>query len=171
MENGFLSESQRAELERVSRSTQKAAVLRRATSILAVDAGERAAVVAERLGIHRSTVYDWVARYRDKSRPSDVEQRLTDRRRTGRKPRLRLAAMKVLGDLLTKKPEQYGYRRTSWTAGLLHRHLRVEHNLKMSEATVRRTIHALGYRWKRPRYVLSRRSPTWRQAQGGSNAA
>ena len=37
-----------------------------------------------------------------------------------------------------------------------------------ADTTVRRALHRLGYRWKRPRFVLSRRAEHWRQAKGGS---
>ncbi len=32
---------------------------------------------------------------------------------------------------------------------------------------IRRALKRLRWRYKRPRFVLSRRSPTWRQAKGG----
>jgi hypothetical protein len=41
----------------------------------------------------------------------------------------------------------------------------------ISQWTIRRALRLLNYRYKRPRYVLARRSPTWHQAKGGSNAA
>ena len=40
--------------------------------------------------------------------------------------------------------------------------------LSAPHTTVRRALHALGYRWKRPRFVLSRRAEHWRQAKVGS---
>jgi hypothetical protein len=40
-----------------------------------------------------------------------------------------------------------------------------------SERTIRRALRAMRYRYKRPRYVLARRSATWRQAKGGSKTA
>lgn len=39
-------------------------------------------------------------------------------------------------------------------------------NEAVSLRTVRRALRALRYRYKRPRLVLARRSPTWRQAKG-----
>jgi hypothetical protein len=36
-----------------------------------------------------------------------------------------------------------------------------------SGTTMRRALCGLGYRWKWPRFVLSRRSPTWLQEKGG----
>jgi hypothetical protein len=40
----------------------------------------------------------------------------------------------------------------------------------VSDDTMRRALSLLRYQYKPPRYVLARRSPTWRQAKGGSNA-
>jgi len=41
----------------------------------------------------------------------------------------------------------------------------------LGHATIRRALRSLHQRYKRPRLVLARRSPTWRQAKGGLNAA
>jgi transposase len=65
------------------------------------------------------------------------------------------------------RPADFGYRHTSWTTELLIEQLGRE-GITASDSTVRRALHEAGYRWKRPRFVLSRRSPTWRQAKGGS---
>lgn len=54
---------------------------------------------------------------------------------------------------------------------VLMAHLTREHQIEASEATVRRARYDLGYRWKRPRFVLSRCDPSWRQAKGGSSGA
>jgi hypothetical protein len=42
-----------------------------------------------------------------------------------------------------------------------------QEGLVVHERTIRRTLRALDYRYKRPRYVLARTSPTWRQQKGG----
>jgi hypothetical protein len=52
---------------------------------------------------------------------------------------------------------------------LLRHHLRRQ-GAEASATTIRRALRRLGYRWKRPRFVLSRRDPHWRQAKGGSSA-
>jgi transposase len=77
----------------------------------------------------------------------------------------------IIKALIDQDPRDYGYAATVWTAPLLRCHLEAQHGVVASEQSVRLAIDRLGLRWKQPRYQLSRRSPTWWQAKGGSNAA
>jgi len=54
---------------------------------------------------------------------------------------------------------------------MLKTQLERQHALRLSDDTVQRAVHALDYRYKRPRFVLARRAPFWRQAKGGSKTA
>ena len=63
-------------------------------------------------------------------------------------------------------PTDHGYRHPAWTTPLLLAHL-TRAGVEASDVTVRRALHRLGYRWKRPRFVLARRAEHWRQAKGG----
>jgi transposase len=163
--DGFrLTARERAELESVVRRPADARQLKRAQGLLAVADGEPAAVVGRRLRVGRSTVYDWLKRYSGCRRGPAAG--LRDRPRSGRPPVTTEAAARRLPELLAAEPEAFGYRHAEWTAGLLTDRLARE-GLVASDSTVRRTLHALGYRWKRPRFVPRRRSPTWRQAKGG----
>jgi transposase len=141
---------------------------RRALALLDLDAGEPVTRVAERYRVSRSTVYEWVARWGDTDRPRD--DRLRDADRSGRPPVTRDAAEAALAELMPTAPTDHGYRHPAWTTPLLLAHLRRQ-GVEASAATVRRALHRLGYRWKRPRFVLSRRRPHWRQAKGGSGGA
>jgi transposase len=77
----------------------------------------------------------------------------------------------VLVTVLETKPPTQSYRAAQWTPPLLCQYVRAHQALAVSEVTVRRCLHRLGYRWTRPRHVLARRSRYWRQAKGGSRAA
>jgi len=145
--------------------------LRRAQVLLAVDEVRRPEEAAKAYGAGRSTVYRWLQRYGDERRAEPMPSRLADRKRTGRPPKEREAAKAMVAELLGESPQSHGYRQTTWTVPLLERHLRVVHGQTVSDTTLRRAIHDLNYRWKRPRYQLSRRAKHWRQAKGGSNAA
>jgi transposase len=94
-----------------------------------------------------------------------------DRPRAGRPRRLAEQVERVLVTVLETAPPSQGYRAAPWTTPLLCQYLREHQGLAVSAVTVRRCLHRLGYRWKRPRYVLARRSRYWRQAKGGSSAA
>jgi transposase len=55
---------------------------------------------------------------------------------------------------LDQPPDRFGYSATGWTVPLLQSHLARWDLDGFCDATVRRQLHALGYVWKRPRYVL-----------------
>jgi transposase len=121
--------------------------------------------VAQRYRVSRSTIYEWAARWGDTDRLRG--ERLRDAARSGRPPETRDAVEQALAGLMPTAPTEHGYRHPAWTTPLLLAHLRRQ-GVEASDTTVRRALHALGYRWKRPRFVLSRRDPHWRQAKGGS---
>ena len=161
-----LTARERTELERLARSTDDADQLRRVNALLALDSGQGASHIARTQRVGRSTIYEWVHRFLEHRR-ADLAAATTTRTAPGRSRDLRDRVIGRAGELLGKPPGDFGYRHTSWTTGLLVEQLRRE-GVAASGTTVRRALHEAGYRWKRPRFVLSRRSPTWRQAKGGS---
>ena len=66
--------------------TDHAQHLRRALAILWLGEGESAQRVANRLGVSRTTVYNWVARFQERA-DREVAERVDDAARPGR-PRL-----------------------------------------------------------------------------------
>jgi transposase len=164
-----LTPRERTELERLARHTDDADQLRRVNALLALADGMGASAVSRSQRVGRSTLYEWVARF-DEHRRTDLGAATTTRTAPGRSRELRDRVVARLGDLIGKAPGEFGYRHTTWTADLLIDRLEKE-GIGASDSTVRRALHEAGYRWKRPRFVLSRRSPTWRQAKGGSGGA
>jgi transposase len=162
-----LTARDRETLSEKARSNADARETRRALALLDLDAGEAPARVAERYRVSRSTVYEWVARWGNTDRPR--ADRLRDADRSGRPPDTRDAVEEALADLMPTAPTGHGYRHPAWTTPLLLAHLKRQ-GVEASDTTVRRALHALGYRWKRPRFVLSRRAEHWRQSKGGSSA-
>jgi transposase len=145
-------------------------MVRRAQALLWLDQGEAVPAVAPRLGLTPRAIYKVVARYQARmERP--VVDRIADRPHTGRPADKRQQIAQVLAELLPQAPAVFGYRGFAWTTPMLR--CQVEHRLQVStsERTVRRALRDMRYRYKRPRYGLARRSPTWRQAKGGSNEA
>jgi transposase len=110
-------------------------------------------------------VDEWAARWGDPDRPR--ADRLRDADRSGRPPATRDAVGTVLADLTPTDPRDHGDRHPAWTTPLLLAHLG-RLGVAASDSTVRRALHELGDRWKRPRFVLSRRAEPWRQSTGGS---
>jgi transposase len=160
-----LTARDRGTLSETARRSTDVRETRRALALLDLDAGEPPTRVAQRYRVSRSTVYEWAARWGDTGRPRG--ERLRDAARPGRPPEARDGVRAVLAELMPTAPTTHGYRHPAWATPLLLAHLRRE-GVEASDTTVRRALHALGYRWKRPRFVLSRRAEHWRQAKGGS---
>ena len=160
-----LTDHDRKHLAALARASRDARETRRALAPLDLAAGEPATRVAHRHRVGRSTVYEWAARWADSDRPPDRRPRDADR--SGRPPATREGVEKALAEVMPTAPTDHGYRHPAWTTPLLLAHLR-RRGVAASDTTVRRALHRLGYRWKRPRFVLSRRAEHWRQAKGGS---
>ncbi len=159
-----LTRAEAAALRNVARHAASARHARRAQALLELADGDSITAVADRHRVSRTAVYDWLARLR--AGGADAWSRLEDRPRSGRPPTRREAATEAMRAALASRPTDHGYRHPVWTAGLLRRHLE-RAGVAVSRTTVRRALHGLGYRWKRPRHALARRKPTWRQAKGG----
>jgi transposase len=165
-----LSSAGRRALEAIVTRPHDVQQYRRAQALLWLDEGEKPVAVAQRLRVHRDTIYAWAARYQQRRRQR-VPTRLRDSARPGRPRQLAERVERVLVTVLETVPQAQGYRASQGTTPLLRQYVREHQALAVSEVTVRRGLHRLGYRWKRPRDVLARRSRYWRQAKGGSHAA
>ena len=157
-------------LERIAHSAANARMVRRAQALLWLHAGERVSMVAQRLGMSRRGIYKIVAQYQARA-DQPVAQRIADRPHTGRRATKREQVAPVVARLLKTKPSRYGYRALAWSTPMLQHQVEQRLHMSVSERTVRRALRQLRYRYKRPRYVLARRSGTWRQAKGGSKTA
>ena len=162
-----LTTAQRAALEAQQQGTHDARVLRRTQAVLWVASGHPGPAVAALLRVTPQSVYGWLARYRRTPHPEG----LADQPRSGRPPRLGRRERARLPRLLAHSPERYGYHQTAWTVALLHGHLQRHTTPAFSPRTVRRHLHALGYRWKRPRYVLANRDPDRERKNPDSSSA
>ena len=92
---------------------------------------------------------------------------MSEQPRSGRPKEKRQAVQQMVQRVMNTDPTQHGYQAQGWTLALLRQHLKATQEVEVSEATVRRCLKGMGYRWKRPRYVLARWDPFWRQAKGG----
>jgi transposase len=61
-------------------------------------------------------------------------------------------------ELLSRDPQAAGYAATGWTVPLLPTEV-AKGGWQASGRTIRRTLHRLGWVWKRPRFVLGRPAP------------
>jgi transposase len=160
---------QKRTLQEMIRVTRDACLLRRGQALLGHLEGESIAAVAERLEVSRQTVYNWVARFATGA--GSVAERLAEAKRSGRPATAKGKIDSFLAALIDTDPRDFGYAATAWTAPLLQKHLAEQHQADVSVVSVRRALHRLRRRWKRPRYRLALRPATWRQAKGGSRPA
>lgn len=161
-----LTDAEREELHGIVRRGQDGRQVRRAQALVWVEDGEAVGAVAARLGVSRQAVWHWMRRWRYRE-GRGVTHTLADSPRSGRPATQRQRVAALVPGLVERSPRLLDYRFGAWSVPLLHQHLQRAQGLRVSQTTIRRALRGLGYRYKRPRYVLARRSPTWRQAKGG----
>lgn len=150
--NGIrLTSMQHAHLQRQLEYSEDVRVYRRTLAILEHDAGIPIVRIAENMNVDRGSVHRWIAAFRESLSPCS----LLEKPRNGR-PRLWTDAhSQWMQALLETSPEELGYFAVNWTVPLLREHLRESIGQNVSDDTIRRGLAALGYVWKRPRYVLA----------------
>lgn len=169
MDDFSLKRKERVQLQALIAHTHDARQALRACALLWLNDGESVAEVAHRLGVTRQTVYNWAGRLALRAE-SEVAARLSDAPRGGRPCRVAGVIDPLIDEVIERDPRELDYRATVWTAPLLVTYLRDQHQLSVSDDSVRLAIARLAIRWKRPRHRLALRPATWRQAKGGSNA-
>ena len=68
-------------------------------------------------------------------------------------PRYRASLKRSLRALLKRAPSAYGWCRTRWSCACLAAELKTRRGVSLSQESVRRWLHELGYVWKRARHV------------------
>lgn len=157
-------------LQEIIHSSPNARQVRRAQALVWLHQNETVQAVAMRLRLSRQTIYDIVRRYQTRSHLR-VTERIQDQPHTGRPATQRQRTQQIIEALLTQPPAHFGYRSPIWTVPMLRHRVEKRLHRRISSDTVRRALHALRHRYKRPRLVLARRSPHWRQVKGGSKHA
>ena len=165
-----LNDRERQGLEDLMRHATEATALRRTQALLWPDGGESVQQVADRLRVSRQAVYKWLAHFQARQAFS-LQTRVAPGVHSGRPRTVHGVIEPLIDAVIDRNPRQWGYQATIWTAPLLAQYLVDVHHLRVSRASVSLALSRLRIRWKRPRHQLARRSPTWRQAKGGSNAA
>src|SRR5690348_15378811 len=150
-----MSEDERRTLEEAQQAVRTVREWRRFQAVRLLADGREAGEVAAVLGCSVSSVYYWAADWRERKVAG-----LAEGPHAGRARRLDATAQAQVHRLLAADPQSHGYAATEWTAPLLRTEL-AKQGHALSERTVRRTLHRLGYRWKRPKYVLGRPDPAY----------
>jgi transposase len=145
-----LNRNQRSRLRNQLKHAHAASIYRRTLAILELDQGKPIAEVARSLGVTRQTIYNWVDAYTASFDPLA----LGDAARSGRPSTWTPDLQELLQTLLQESPTHWNYQAVNWTVPLLRQQLATWDGCWLSEDTIRRQLHELGYVWKRTRYVL-----------------
>jgi transposase len=145
-----LNRSQRYGLRQQLKHTHDASLYRRTLALLQLDEGKPVTQVARALGVTRQTIYNWIDAYTQAFDPLA----LVDAQRSGRPATWTPELQELLRTLLHDSPTAWGYPAVNWTVPLLRQQLATWDGRWLSQDTIRRRLHALGYVWKRTRYVL-----------------
>lgn len=133
---------------------------RRYRAVLLVAAGMAPVAAATGVGCSRASVYNWVAAWRAEGVIGVVEASHVS------PPPAHTASLEtLLTERLVDDPQAHGHHATGWTVPLLHGEAR-DAGIAVSEPTVRRAVRRLGWRWKRPKYVLGRPDPQYVEKKG-----
>lgn len=155
-----LTESQRVELDAAAAVEKGVRRWKRYRAVLLRGEGMTVAAVAHMLRCSQASVYAWTAAWRQEGAAG-----LREGDHAGRPVTLDAAGAGVLTGLLAIDPQTRGHRATGWTVPLLRGAL-AQAGYAVGARTIRRALHRLGYRWKRPRYVLGRPDPDYAEKKG-----
>jgi transposase len=129
---------------------------RRYQAVLLRGEGVPVATIAQALNCTETSVHNWVAAWRAEGLAGVAEGI-----HPGKTRRLDATAEAALQILLSEgNPQAYGYAATGWTVPLLRTEL-ARQGWEAAERTIRRTVHLLGWRWNRPKFVLGRPDPAY----------
>jgi transposase len=151
MDSERLTASERKQLIAILRRTHDSRCYRRALAVLEAGSGKSVTEIAEVLRVSRQSVYNWIESFQH---THDVHA-LIDAPRSGRPCGWNEETESLLQALLNNSPQRLGYFATQWTVPLLQEQLWHSIGEHYSGQTVRRSLHRLGYVWKRARYVLA----------------
>lgn len=126
-------------------------VRHRADSLVLVATGMSLTRAAHLIGHSRTTLRSWRTRFLAEGRTG-----LADHGRPGRPPKLDATARELVVSVLPQSPLDHGYPVTTWTVADLV-DLLGRHGWVVSGATVNRALHAMGFRYRRPRHDLRHR--------------
>lgn len=110
--------------------------------------GESPEVVGKALGINRTTIYDWLAKYR-----ADGWSALKSKPTPGAKPKIDGKKMKWIFETVTQKnPQQMKFEFALWTREMIQKLIQDKFKIKLSLKAVGRVLSQLGLTCQKPLY-------------------
>ncbi|SRR6266581_3050880 len=149
---GPLTDGQRQALERLRRRAV-GRVSQRAHMVLLSARGYSVPRIAEIFAVGQDVVRTWLHRYARQG-PAGLD----DRPRPGRPPKDRLARH-IVDAQAANSPGSSGLVQGFWTATLLAGFLAARFRLVLAPGSIRRYLHAAGWRWARPRLAPATHAP------------
>jgi transposase len=155
-----MTAEQRAEVEAAQRQSRHVRHWKRYQAVLLRADGTPGTVVAQTLGCTPTSVSKWTTAWRERGVAG-----IREGRHPGAARRFDAAGAQRLLELVQSDPQAAGYAATGWTVALLQTELG-QQGWSASQKTLRRTLHRLGWVWKRPRVVLGRPDPDYDAKKG-----
>lgn len=155
MENIIIASEERKDLiGRMKREGKPSRRLRMHIVLLASE-GYSPTEISRTLFCSRTTVYAIVRRF-----IREGQKAFNDRKRRGPVSLVNDRAQELIEELTEERlPTERGWLRSRWSCKLLALELFKERSLVVSQETMRRVLHRLGFRWRRPRPVPPPKDP------------
>lgn len=137
----------------------------RKRAVAAVEAGQHPEEVAATMGMHRKTVYGWLAKYRE----GGLEA-LAAKPVPGRTPKLSGEQMRQLYQIIAgSDPRQESFEFGLWTRSIIREVIRTRFKVALSEVSVGRLLKKLGLSPQKPLYRAYQADPeavqTWKDTE------
>lgn len=130
---------------KLDRKTQEALRIR---AVKRIRSGESPEIVAQAIGVNRTTVYDWLAKHREGGLSA-----LKERKAPGRQPKLDGKKIKWLFDVLTQKnPQQLKFEFALWTREMIQKIIKDQFGIRLSLPSIGRLLAQLGFTCQKPLY-------------------
>jgi transposase len=143
-----LTDDERRVLQRLAR-TEVGRVSERMHMVLLSHRGYTVPQIAAIFDCDEVTVRTWLGRFE-----ADGVEGLRDHPRCGRPRKANAGARETLRQTIASPPAAAGCLAGYWTVAMLAAQLATMLGMRLSRSTVRRTLKALDYRWRRPRHAL-----------------
>jgi transposase len=168
MHAGF-SSGDRQRLRKALTRVRRARPFRRLQALLWLAEGRSISEVARLARVSRGSIYNWRTAYQQAGRGGKLAALLEEKPRSGRPRQIGPQAEQVLQKALEQSPLDLHYQSPGWTLALLATHLqKCCGGERPSHEALRRRLHALHLRWKRPRYVFRQPDPQRAKKNGRS---
>ena len=127
----------------------------RLRAVRQIEDGAHPVAVADALGMRRSTVYGWLAKYREGG-----EQALKAKPVPGRPPKLDAKQMERIYTLVVgTDARQLQFDFALWTREMIRELIRREFDVRLSAVSVGRLLSKLGLSPQRPRWLATQQNP------------